>query len=173
MKIAFSGPICSGKSTMSKYLQEEYNCKIISFAQPVKTYCTEIFEMKNKDRKLLQTFADKCKEINPFVWVNLAEKEILKNINKNIIIDDLRYPNELSMLKKHNFIIIKLCINRDFQIRRIKKTYPYTFNQHIERLYHTSETYYEKLNYDYKININELNQNHIKNNIKDIVNKIT
>ena len=93
MKIAFSGPICSGKSTMSKYLQEEYNCKIISFAQPVKTYCTEIFEMKNKDRKLLQTFADKCKEINPFVWVNLAEKEILKNINKNIIIDDLRYPN--------------------------------------------------------------------------------
>jgi len=172
MKIAFSGPICSGKSTLSKYLQEEYNCKIVSFAKPVKTYCTQIFGMKNKDRELLQTFADKCKEINPLVWVNLAEKEIIQNSNSNIIIDDLRYPNELDMLKRYNFIVIKLNINKDFQLKRIRQTYPQTFKDHIERLEHTSESYYEKLNSDYVINITEFNQNNIKNNIKDIVTKI-
>jgi dephospho-CoA kinase len=172
MKIAFSGPICSGKSTLSKYLQDEYNCKIISFAKPVKTYCTQIFDMKNKDRGLLQTFADKCKDINSLVWVNLAEKEIIQNINRNIIIDDLRYPNELDMLRRYNFIIIKLNINKDFQLKRIMQTYPQTFNDHIERLEHDSESYYEKFKCDYVINITEFNQSNIKNNIKDIVTKI-
>ena len=171
MKIAFMGPICSGKSTLSKFLQDNYNFKIISFAKPVKIYSKEIFDMKEKNRKLLQNFADKCKEINPLVWVNLAEKEKQKNIDNNIVIDDLRYPNELEMLHKYNFIIIKLDITSDFQLKRLKKTYPKTFEKHIERLSHTSESYYNKLYSNYTLKINTQTEKYIKNNIKDIINK--
>ena len=92
----------------------------------------------------------------------------MPRINSNIIIDDLRYPNELDMLKRYNFTVIKLNINREFQIERIKKTYPKTFKAHIVRLGHNSESSYEKLNCDYVINITKFNQN----NIKDIVIKL-
>jgi len=155
MKIAFMGPICSGKSTLSNQLKNNNNFKVFSFAEPVKKYCTKIFNMKFKDRKLLQQFADKCKEINPLVWVNILEKKIIENPKCNIIIDDLRYPNELKMLEKYNFIIIKLNIKKPLQIKRIIETYPSTYDCHIKRLKHDSESYYDNLNYTEKIDITE------------------
>ena len=53
MKIAISGVMCSGKTTISNYLIEKYNYKKFSFADDIKKYAVEIFDMKNKDRKLL------------------------------------------------------------------------------------------------------------------------
>ena len=54
--------------------------------------------MKYKDRALLQDFANKCRDIRLTVWVDLVEKAIIENKYSNIVIDDLRYPNELEML---------------------------------------------------------------------------
>jgi hypothetical protein len=67
--------------------------------QPLKKNCTEIFNMEYKDHSLLQDFGKKTREINPLVWVSHVEKDIIKNGNQNIIVDDVRYPNEYSMLK--------------------------------------------------------------------------
>lgn len=162
MRIALTGKIASGKSFISQYLCDTHNFKIFSFAQPVKDICKDVFEMKYKDRKLLQQFAEKCKEIDPDVWVKYLERDILKETG-NIVIDDLRFPNESIMLQKHGFKIIKLELNEKIQTKRIKETYPDTYKEHLERINHISESMYDSLPFDYKIDMD---------NQEDILNKI-
>ena len=90
--------------------------------------------MKDKDRILLQDLALKMKEIDQNVFVNY----LIKNMNKhdNIIIDDLRFKNELLELKKHNFIIIRLNVKPDLQMNRYLKLYN---RSNLNRLNHISE----------------------------------
>ena len=137
MRIAITGNICSGKTTLANKLSEHYNLKIYSFASNVKKYATEIFDMKYKDRKLIQDFAEKLKEIDNDIWIKLLDKEI--NGLDNIIIDDLRFQNELDYLKSQNFFIIKIKITKEEQIERIKKLYKDNYQEHIDRLEHISE----------------------------------
>ena len=92
----------------------------------------------------------------------MVEKAIIENKYSNIVIDDLRYPNELEMLRKYNFTIIKLCISRSLQTERLKITYPKTYKEHLERLDHKPESYYNIMAFDKEINI-------VKNeNIKEV-----
>ena len=133
-KIAIIGKICSGKSFLANYLVDKYNFTKLSFADPLKKIAKEYYGMVNKDRKLLQDLAYKMKEIDNNVFVNY----LIKNMNKydNIVIDDLRFENELLELKKHNFTIIKLNINNNLQINRYLKLYD---QSSINRLNHLSE----------------------------------
>ena len=60
VKIAISGPMCSGKSTIAKYicsLNPDY--KIYSFGQKIKDIAKELFDMGDiKDRSLLIDIAN-------------------------------------------------------------------------------------------------------------------
>lgn len=137
MKVAFIGKICSGKSYISNQLADIYDCKIFSFASKIKELATELFDMKQKDRKLLQDLGEKMKEIDYDVWVKYLTNQIINE--ERVIIDDLRYINEYNSLKNFGFIIIKLEISKEEQIKRIKSTYPNTYQEHISRLNHVSE----------------------------------
>ena len=62
MKIAISGPMGSGKTTIANMIKKEYpNFKIFSFGQKVKDIANELFNMdkNNKNRSLLINIADK------------------------------------------------------------------------------------------------------------------
>lgn len=141
MRIAICGRICSGKSTLARYLEREHGFTILSFASTPKRYASEIFGMEHKDRRLIQDFCEKLREIDRDVWIRHLEKELLLNMDKNIVIDDLRFPNEYDLLRRYNFHIIKLDICSTLQIERIKRTYPTTAQEHIQGLDHVSETY--------------------------------
>ena len=106
--------------------------------------------MENKDRKLLQNIADKMKEIDQDIWIKYVLAEI--GDNDNVIIDDLRFENELNYLKQNGFIIIRLKIPEDERLSRIKKLYPNSYNQHIEGSKHNSELNVNNLNVDIEIN---------------------
>jgi adenylate kinase family enzyme len=109
MKLAITGEMASGKTNIAKYLVEKYNFSKFSFADDLKLYATEIFDinMNVKDRKLLQQFGTKMKEIDENIWIKRLDNKI-KDISDNIIIDDLRYPNEELYLKSKGFKILKL-----------------------------------------------------------------
>ena len=68
-----------------------------------------------------------------------------------IIIDDIRYPNELETLKKNGFTIIKLVIDNKTQEERIMSTYPETYEQHLNNRNHKSEIYIDSMKADYEI----------------------
>ena len=58
MRIAICGKMCSGKSTLAEYIknkiEEELKCNIVidSFAKKVYDIAYELFNMKEKNRKL-------------------------------------------------------------------------------------------------------------------------
>ena len=92
--------------------------------------------MKNKDRSLLITIADKMREIDEDVW---AKYIVNKTIHlENCIIDDLRFQNELDHLK--GWKIICLTTSENTRVERLKKLYPDNYEDHIKNMKHKSET---------------------------------
>ena len=146
MKIAITGNLCSGKTYLSNILTKKYNLELFSFSTKIKTIASELFNIKHKDRLLLQSISDNMKLIDEDIWIKYILSEI--GINQNVIIDDLRFENEVKYLKEHGFIIIRINIDEDIRIERIKSTYPNTYNEHIKGMEHNSEKSIKNLEVD-------------------------
>ena len=127
--IAISGKARSGKNALGESLQHKINrmnikCELFSFADPIKKMTqgmlgiksNEEFE-KSKDlvindmsmRKLLQFIGTQFRdEINIDFWAKLCIRNIgLRHLHNGegmfyAIITDLRFPNELEIIKKCN-----------------------------------------------------------------------
>lgn len=170
MIIAITGKMCSGKSTAAKYLEEKYNFKIHSFGEPVKKYAALIFKDTTKNRPIIQDFAQKVKEIDENVWVNY----LLRNIDKNdnIVIDDLRFPNEYDALYKLGATIIKIDIDDAFQICRLKHTYPDNYTCHISRRNNISEMYIDQIKSDYVFQLNPDSEDKMYTFMDTIINNL-
>jgi cytidylate kinase len=148
-KYAISGKIASGKTSlaleMKDFLSKTYKTKVFSFSSPIKKIAYECFSMSTdpnlKDRKLLQDIGQFLKQIDKNVWVKAFLNEVNK-IEKTvdyIICDDLRFKNEAISLKNDGFKLIRLNINEESQIERLKKTYPKTWKQHSDKSKNISE----------------------------------
>ncbi len=181
IKLAIMGKMCSGKTTLSnhikKFIQKNYGVSVEShtFAGKVYDLAYELFDMskENKDRKLLQTIGSLMRSINENVWINYLNKNVK---NKNVIVEDCRYENEFASLEKEGFIIIKINIDPEYQVFRLRRTYPDTYIEHINNLHHASEKGIEAIP-DEKFDIildakdNELNFQKIDEFLKDYIEK--
>lgn len=139
MKIAFSGKMCSGKSSAAEYLQKiNPQFQKFSFASKVKEIATDLFGMTTKDRTLLTSIGKKMRDINPDVWANYTLKETEKITFA--VIDDLRHFNEYQILKQHGWKIIKLSISPQLQLERLRKvSTPEQFKDHLNNMNDISE----------------------------------
>ena len=173
MKIAISGLMCSGKTTMANIIKELNNeYKIYSFSQKIKIMAQELFDMQSgfKDRSSLIDIADKMREIDPDVWA----KYIIKQTKDNsfCIIDDLRFQNELNLLiKEKDWIFIVINIDDNIRLDRIKNLYPNNYNDHIKNMNHSSEKGNLLFNEDSKVLYLNTNNslNHVKYNINNFI----
>ena len=101
MNIAITGKMCAGKTTLANHIKDKFpeqNYVVNSFSTKVKDIAKDLFGMRDKDRILLQQIGTKMREIRDDVWINYIFN---KNYN-NVIIDDVRYVNELKIAKKIN-----------------------------------------------------------------------
>ena len=138
MKIAIHGPMCSGKTTIANYIMRTFpGYQKYSFAKRVKELCVELFGMTGKDRDLLITFANKMRDIDPNVWINQVLRETKGK--ENCIIDDVRYQNEVNALIHDGWHIIQLHVPYELQKKRIIKTYPDNYQEHLDKINHLSE----------------------------------
>ena len=153
MKIAITGKMCSGKTFISNLLAKKYKLKKLSFGGKIKELAQDLFGMNNKDRLLLQSLADKMKEIDNDVWVKYITNKI--GHDDNIIIDDLRFYNELKYLRNNGFTIIRLLISEDKRIERLKTKYRDNYEKHLAGFYHNSEKDILSLTVDLEINSDE------------------
>lgn len=124
--IGFTGNAGSGKTSVSKYIQNKFMEKyknsyvlIIPFAKSLKEFAKELGwngEKDEKGRKLLQLLGTEVgrKCIDENIWVNKWKENVL-NILKTIklsndihvryiliLIDDVRFDNEAKYLKELN-----------------------------------------------------------------------
>jgi adenylate kinase family enzyme len=159
MKISICGKMCSGKTTLAKYIYSlKENTKIISFADKLKEIARDLFNMEDKDRNLLILLGKKMREIDPNVWINATIKKSKQF--ENLIIDDIKYFNELKTLRDNGFKIIKLNISDDLQLKRLKNTYPETWKSHFKYIRDKSESQMDLLDnkyFDIEINVDNDN----------------
>jgi len=128
--VAFSGKAGSGKSTFAKRLKEDFDFQIVSIASPIKKIVQEYFPSidalpKNVRRKAYQKIGSAFRSIDKNVWVRIVLIKV-EEIQGNVVVDDLRYLNELYLLKKHGFITIRL---KRAKRLRLKAGYD-VFDQH-------------------------------------------
>ena len=138
MKIAITGKMCYGKTTVANLIKsmiDEY--EIFSFGKKVKEIAKDLFNMQTKDRTLLTSIGTKMREIDPDVWINYTINQCLQK--EYCIIEDLRYQNELEACLKNDFVIIELTLPLEVQMERIKKVYPENYQDHYNNMYHVSE----------------------------------
>lgn len=151
MKIALVGEMCAGKTTLSnniiKWYKSKYDITLnkTSFAEKIYELAYQLFGMVEKDRKLLQDIGTKFREIDNNVWINYT----VNKFKDNVIIDDGRYLNEIERLYHEGYIIIKINITKELQLKRLKKLYIYTWEKHLKNMYHSSETSISKIDKKY------------------------
>jgi cytidylate kinase len=139
MKFAIHGPMCSGKTTISDIIKKyDNNYKTYSFGGKVKDIARDLFKMEGKDRSLLINVASKMREIHPDVWANYVVNEIENDSISNCIIDDLRFQNEVDLLKDWTFI--SLITPKEVRVKRIKELYSENYEDHLKNMNHVSET---------------------------------
>lgn len=131
MKIAICGKMGSGKSTLAKKLETYDNYYVASFASRVKELAFELFDIVKKDRECLIHLATSLREIDKDVWIKALFKNIPDNYD-NIVIDDLRLENEYEFLKKNNWYIVKLEINKEERNNRLFEKYKEDTYNHIK-----------------------------------------
>ena len=137
-KIGLLGKMASGKSTLAKEcIRQNPQYKRIAFADKIKDLAIELFGMTQKDRKLLQQIGEKMRSIDPDVWIHYVLKQTQNQ--DYIIIDDVRYLNEIVALKNAGFSIIYLESNPQLQLQRLQDTYGDDYTTHLNRFHHESE----------------------------------
>ena len=176
MKIAVTGKMCSGKTTLCNYLCElEPRFQIFSFGKKVKDVASDLFQMdpQIKDRTLLTSIGQKMREIDKDVWVNYVIQQC-KDI-EYCLVDDLRYQNEYEALVKNGFKIIQLNISDELQESRIKMVYPLNYEDHLKNRNHASENNtFQWLNNGHPhLSIDSsMDKEYIKNLVREFINLV-
>ena len=120
-RIGFGFEARVGKDTAVDYLIKKHGGIRISFAAPIYEileYAQGICDFeKIKDREFLQYIGTEwARKKDPDVWVNVARRRIEQMPpDTPIFISDVRFPNEMAMLKSLGFVLVN--ITRDPEAR--------------------------------------------------------
>lgn len=159
-RIAFFGPMCSGKTWAAKFLIDHHNYAQFGFAEGVKETARKLFGVQGKDgndRVILQQVGAKMREINPDVWVDLCLNEIDKfeqdylwdnKTLPKIVVDDLRYENEAIALRDNGFTLVLINTPQITRWHRVAHLYP---NTSLDAHNSPSEQDWTKINPDYTV----------------------
>jgi hypothetical protein len=126
--------------------------------------------MKEKDRYLLQQIGTKMRDIDKKVWIDYIIKK--HEDTENIIIDDVRYSNEIMSLIENGYFLIKLKISPELQEKRIKDLYKNSSDKHIINRNHPSEVMIDYIGdnrFDLIINVDKDDIDAFVDNIVDSV----
>jgi len=166
LKIAVSGKMAAGKTTLTNIIQQHHemqqpkredffdrpytSSQQISLAAPVKQVAKDYFLMPQnyKDRPLLQKIGQQFRDIRESVWIDLLVSHANKisndfkqqKINGCLVCDDVRFPNELDALRADGWFLIRLEVDDEIRKKRIEHTYPDDAHIHWANRNEISET---------------------------------
>ena len=149
-RIAICGVMASGKTYLADALKRDLGYTKFSLATGVKDLARDVFLMEGKDRKLLQQIGMKMREIEKDVWINLLMRKVVmsqkdlhqmfgSHLDMRVVVDDCRFFNEVAAFKEAGYKIIRIHIDDDLQIQRLKNTYGKDAEKHINNRKDDSE----------------------------------
>jgi hypothetical protein len=89
------------------------------------------------------------RSIDKNVWINAFEKQASQY--HNIVVDDLRFYNEYTCLRKLGFTIVRLEVSPETQLTRLRDTYPNDYETHLSRFGDQSETDLDNQKFDHVV----------------------
>lgn len=113
--IGFLGKAGVGKTTLANAIIEmgQYPFQKYAFADGVREIARKAFPQygfkkpySSNERDILVAVGQTAREIHPNYWVELLGKKIQDK--SYVIIDDIRFQNEVDFLKNQGFLIVKL-----------------------------------------------------------------
>ena len=114
MRIGLYGAAGSGKDTAAARLVSAHDFTRFAFADPLKDLASAIGWDGEKDeagRKLLQDLGHNGREIlGANVWVDALERNVFALLGnewpwRNIVVTDVRYPNEVAWVKRLGLLV--------------------------------------------------------------------
>lgn len=124
VRIAISGKMRSGKDTVANELVQRFGFVRAGFADKLKEVAKDLFGVKetDKNRALLQMLGRRMCQVDDAVWLKYVIDRI--PMYQNVVIPDLRFPNEYHTLKGLGFVMVRIDIEPHVQQDRIRKTDP-------------------------------------------------
>jgi len=146
--VYFVGKAGSGKTYSANYLIENYGYIRAKFAFPVYNLAFDYFNMKGKNRELLQAIGTEVGRnmVDGNIWINRFKEDIfiiehtyksLYKMEVNLVADDVRFPNEHKLLQSMGWVGIYLDVPDDIRVKRLANR---DGNAQVETLSHSSET---------------------------------
>lgn len=192
LRIALTGRIRSGKTTIADHLWLKHDFARVSFASELKHVADHLFshlyepiyedcpfseggrtiKEYRKPRALLQTFGQKMREIDEDVWIKQAEQDVKLaeawRSTAGVVIDDLRQPNEYEWARANGFIVIRVEASEALRLKRAEQAGD-SFSK--EDLAHDTEQYVDKFDVDYTI-VNDGDMNELERQVDEILAEI-
>jgi thymidylate kinase len=116
--IAFVGGMGSGKTSAANFLVKKYGYRKESLASPIKFYINDILgidKTNSEFREIAQGLGSFFRKYNPDCWTEY----FLKTMGLGpIVIDDVRFENEIKLLLKKDFRIIYLHCSPEIRVER-------------------------------------------------------
>ncbi len=104
--VALSGKMYSGKTTVANHLVNNFEFERMGFAQQLKEDLSDmgfpgkaIVEKPDWMRKLMQVYGQAKRAVYPDHWSDALVQKLIFAGDK-VVIDDLRFPNEIDALQK-------------------------------------------------------------------------
>ena len=134
-----AGKARSGKDVTAKYIVEYYNqleekTVITRFSKYIKLLAMEMTDWNgnedNKPRKFLQKMGAYIRETldNPYFFIRRMQEdiEIYERFFDNVVISDVRLPDEIEQMKKHskNTYSIKVVNRKENDLSKSEKNHP-------------------------------------------------
>ena len=196
IKIALTGKMRSGKSTVAEILWLDYDLTRRSFGGALKYYADKMFEGSEaypieveeygepcpfdgkrktrvkKPRKLYQDFGQAMRQLDEDIWIRHVEQAIESDRifpdYKGVVIDDLRQPNEYEWAKANGFTIIRVNARED---RRLKRAEQAGDSFSADDLAHDTEQHVDGFSVDYTI-VNDGGLSDLKRQVDEIMSEI-
>jgi hypothetical protein len=124
MRIAFVGKSRSGKSFAANYLMKSHGFKRVAFSDGIRRVCTIIYYYDKHKRLRWETrlrMYDALYKIDPSIWVGYVERR-LRTTDRDVVVEDARYINEVQELKKLGFTIVRVARPETLRKRHLGKS---------------------------------------------------
>jgi hypothetical protein len=175
MNIAFSGKMCSGKSTCADHAVQTIGfdkAVRLSFADPIYSIADKYWGMKEKDRDLLIFIGESWRKRDPMIWVKILLKKV-KELNDqgiSVIVDDLRMKQEFDALRDAGFYIVRLNVSEVEQETRIRQLYPEQYDHHLAKRNNSTECSLDDTSISWDIwTAHDLNMVMMKKSVETII----
>lgn len=119
------GKAGSGKGEVAKLIKEYYiykleNCVITEYSKYLKRFATELSDWdgnpNTKPRKYLQELGDKIRGLDSKYFINnmIGDLRIYSNLTDNVVISDVRYPDEIEDIKLNFDNVVAIYVENQF-----------------------------------------------------------